>query len=315
MLEFAVKVCREQLKGGRHFAFEHPLCATSWKIKALQQLRGMSGVTETVGHMCAYGMMSKDAFGDGEVFKATRFLTTSTAIQEMLSRKCSRNHRHVHLVDGRASKAAIYPKDLVDAILDGLKVEQSRVVHHAWEVELMMMQDGLHEEVEHGGYYIDNTSGKKLDKKKVEEARAEEMKTFEEMGVYEYARRCDIVGKIVGVRWVDVDKGSEIRSRLVAQEFAGKDDRDDLFAGTPPLTATRLIISDVASSKRTQKGEKKVMVLDVKRAFLYGNIEEDIFIELPPEDLLSQYGYVGKSSRLRTARGEHRSSGRRSSRR
>ena len=62
------------------------------------------------------------------------------------------------------------------------------------------------------------------------------MKTFEEMGVYEYARRCDIVGKIVGVRWVDVDKGSEIRSRLVAQEFAGTDDRDDLFAGTPPLT-------------------------------------------------------------------------------
>ena len=108
-------------------------------------------------------------------------------------------------------------------------------------------------------------------------------------------KRCEVVGKIVGVRWVDVDKGHEIRSRLVAQEFASKDgDREDLFASTPPLASTRLIISDAASSPRSSKGYKKLMVLDIKRAFLYGNIEEELYIELPSEDPRSREGYVGK---------------------
>ena len=47
----------------------------------------------------------------------------------------------------------------------------------------------------------------------------------------------------VSVKWVDTDKGDPgnpmIRSRLVARDFKGEDkDRDDLFAGTPPLEAT-----------------------------------------------------------------------------
>ncbi len=35
------------------------------------------------------------------------------------------------------------------------------------------------------------------------------------------------------------------------------------------------------------------MVLDVKRAFLYGDIEEEIYIELPDEDERKKDGYVG----------------------
>ena len=34
--------------------------------------------------------------------------------------------------------------------------------------------------------------------------------------------------------------------------------------------------------------------MDIKRAFLYGNIEEEIYIELPEEDEMKQKGYVGK---------------------
>ena len=101
-------------------------------------------------------------------------------------------------------------------------------------------------------------------------------------------------GKIVGVRWVDILKGSIVRSRLVAQEFAGKDERDDLFAATPPLSATKYILSEVASRSCFGTNSWKVMVLDVKRAFLYGYIEEDIYIELPPEDPMYGTGKVGK---------------------
>ena len=46
-------------------------------------------------------------------------------------------------------------------------------------------------------------------------------------------------GKVVGTRWVFAKKGDKVRCRLVAQEFAGKDKREDLNAGTPPLSATR----------------------------------------------------------------------------
>ena len=54
-------------------------------------------------------------------------------------------------------------------------------------------------------------------------------------------------GKIGGTRWVFVKKGDKVRCRLVAQEFAGNDKREDLYAGTPPLSATRYVLSDSVS--------------------------------------------------------------------
>ena len=50
----------------------------------------------------------------------------------------------------------------------------------------------------------------------------------------------------MSTKWMDVNKGSEedvqARSRLVARDFKGDDnDRDDLFAETPPLEAKRLL--------------------------------------------------------------------------
>ena len=150
-------------------------------------------------------------------------------------------------MDGRASQAAVYPLELIDSILDGFEIEQKKKIENVKLVEILMMSDieSLHEFVDHGGFYVDDTSGRTLDPGKVKEARSKEMRTFGEMGVYEYVpkwkAKLDKSGKIVGVRWVDVDKGYEIRSRLVAQEFAGKEDRDDIFAGTPPLSATKML--------------------------------------------------------------------------
>ena len=76
---------------------------------------------------------------------------------------------------------------------------------------------------------------------------------FAKLGVYEYAtktQREQTLGKIIGVRWADVNKGDseepEYRSRLVGREFhVGKDDA--LYALTPPLEALRVIISHVAT--------------------------------------------------------------------
>lgn len=77
----------------------------------------------------------------------------------------------------------------------------------------------------------------------------------------------DPEGKIVGTRWVFTKKGDKVRCRLVAQEFAGSDKRDDLYAGTPPLSATRYLLSDSVSRGRRNRTKRKLMVVDVKRAF------------------------------------------------
>ena len=67
--------------------------------------------------------------------------------------------------------------------------------------------------------------------KLVKAARQVEMGYVRKFGVYDYTTRAEqelCLGKIIGVRWVDVNKGDseepEYRSRLVGRELAvGKD--------------------------------------------------------------------------------------------
>ena len=101
--------------------------------------------------------------------------------------------------------------------------------------------------------------------------------------------------KVVGTRWAFVKMGDKARCRLVAQEFAGSDKREDLYASTPPLAATRYLLSDSVSRRRRNK-RGKLMVVDVKRAFLHGYCTRSIYIELPGEDSQGRK-YVGKLAR------------------
>ena len=57
----------------------------------------------------------------GPVYKPTRWLSNSRAIMTRLGRKCTRAHRHIQLVSGRAAKAAIYPPELCLQVLRGLR--------------------------------------------------------------------------------------------------------------------------------------------------------------------------------------------------
>ena len=59
-----------------------------------------------------------------------------------------------------------------------------------------------------------------------------------------------------------------------------------MFAPTPPLGATRYLLSCLASRGKQGPGLYRAMLLDVlKRAFLYGDVERQIFINLPEEDV------------------------------
>ena len=76
------------------------------------------------------------------------------------------------------------------------------------------------------------------------------------------------------VRWLHVNKGDENNpeywSRLVGQEVK-QDKREDLFAATPPLEATKLLFSwaVTADSVRSMNREDsmKIDFIDVRRAF------------------------------------------------
>ena len=74
-----------------------------------------------------------------------------------------------------------------------------------------------------------------------------------------------------------------IRSRLVARDFKGNDkDRDELFAGTPPLEAKRMLFSKMATS--TKGGRfRKLLFIDARKAHLNPECKEDVYIELPEE--------------------------------
>ena len=96
---------------------------------------------------------------------------------------------------------------------------------------------------------------------------------------------------------VHVNKGTSsnpnIRCRLVCQEFNDGSCKDELFVGTPPLYIMRLLISMFASSGLHDN--QNVMTMDVKSAFLYGDVKRDIFIGLPIQDPRSHSGnLIGK---------------------
>ena len=75
----------------------------------------------------------------------------------------------------------------------------------------------------------------------------------------------------------------EVRSRLVARDFKGGDkDRDDLFAGSPPLEAKRLLLSR-AATRRKDGRRRKLMFIDARKAHLNPRCEVDEYIELPAE--------------------------------
>ena len=137
----------------------------------------------------------------------------------------------------------------------------------------------------------DDVHGGELPLKEVIAARKEEVEYMQQRRIWEVvpiAQCWDTTGKDpVSVRWVDVNKGGlekwEVRSRLVARDFKGRDkDRDDLFAETPPLEGKRMLLSR-AATRRLDGRQRKLLFIDARKAHLNPKCENDVFIELPQE--------------------------------
>ena len=151
------------------------------------------------------------------------------------------------------------------------------------------------------GYEVawDDVTNAELRLELVKKAREVVMVYFAKLGVYEYATHADqqmTMGKTIGVRLVDVNKGDseepEYRSRLVGREFNVSRD-DALYAATPPMNALRLIGSHAATYPDSGP-QRVVKINDVRRAYMYAKITRDVYIELPKEDPKYGTGLLGK---------------------
>ena len=135
-------------------------------------------------------------------------------VAKALRRNCPGDHRHVHLMEGRASAAQVYPRGLCRAIVKGtrqqLKADRGNLVS--------MQCRGSSEEVmavefepDEWKRYWDDMSGKELRADLVEAARAEEIATVRKMRVWVKVDREQCLRETgrppIKLRWVDVNKG------------------------------------------------------------------------------------------------------------
>ena len=207
--------------------FEHPKSARSWKEPELLRLAAMPGTIRVETHMCAFGMTSEDSMGTGLVKKSTVFLTNCPRIAEHLDTKCTNcgsdlDHRHVHLVDGRAAAAQQYPVKLCRAICRGLREQIDEDECEVFGVNVEKKK------------YWDDITGQELDPENVRIARALEVEFFHDMHVYDKVPISEcirVTGKRpIKCRWVDVlKKCGTHRSRR-----AGKEDTTHNCPGNHP---------------------------------------------------------------------------------
>ena len=109
------------------------------------------------------------------------------------------------------------------------------------------------------------------------ESRLDELKRLKHFDVYEVVDEFEATGQVVDAKWVDRQKGSVVRSRFVARQFATKS-MEHLFAGTLDATVLRAILSNLTTDK-----DKMLLVADVTSAYYQAPVVIDQYVR-PPTD-------------------------------
>ena len=126
LFEVVVDLCCYQRRHGGDYLLEHPKTSKAWSLECVDRLWQLEDTVAVTFHTCAFGMEAEDLWGRGRVLKPTMVMTSSPSIAQCLDVQCAGGHRHVHLVNGRAKKAAEYPPGMSDAILKGLAIRERR---------------------------------------------------------------------------------------------------------------------------------------------------------------------------------------------
>ena len=318
-VEFCAALYRLQSAPGRYWLYEHPIGASSWNLKTIAQLLRLPGVTRVRADQCAYGLTATVNGESRPAMKPTGFLTNSWCVARELNKRCPGNHKHFSFMEGRAKDAEQHPRKLCQAICRGVSAQKiydkqgtccskglnvidlERIIHDAgrpthWRDDIHhdtkedqdVAREVLTLSVKNGDTWTwDDVSGASLPVELVKEARRLEIEYVRKMGVYMKLHKSAAKGpKVVGLTWIDTNKmdaaNPMIRSRVVAREFNDGVD-PNLFAATPPIEALRYILSKAAT-----KGDSQcyIMLKDVSRAFFNAKVTREVYVKLPPEDVL-----------------------------
>ena len=145
-----------QVDNGRHFLHEHPATATSWSDPWIMRLLQHPQISSAISDQCEYGLLTPDANGvPTAAKKPTRWMISSPFMLHRLSRRCSGNHIHQHLVGGRAKAAEDYSIELITDILRGMR--DTSDAEEKWgdechaDVASAMVTAGMLHDVKHTG--------------------------------------------------------------------------------------------------------------------------------------------------------------------
>lgn len=139
-LDFMMQIYNLQRAGGRYFLHEHPATAVSWDEPDMVRLTSSPDVYSTVAHQCEYGLTTPNAHGEPvPVLKPTRWVSTSKWMIMRLSKRCNRQHQHLHL-EGKTKtrNAEVYPNELCIEIRRGIRDTEDAAFHHDDEDDLML---------------------------------------------------------------------------------------------------------------------------------------------------------------------------------
>lgn len=147
-LHFIIGLYHLQVQQRRHFLHEHPESALSWQDSWMQDLLSHPRVKTIVSDQCEYGLTTWTSDGGiAAAKKPTRWATTSDQTIQRLSKRCTRTHKHEHLLGGRASQASFYPLPLITEILRGIRdtydFEHPDSDEHNSRVQMAMNSAGL----------------------------------------------------------------------------------------------------------------------------------------------------------------------------
>ena len=221
--------------------------------------------------------------------------TNSEELANVLDGECDGSHRHVHLVNGRARSAQVYPPKLVAAILRGIKKELrslGEINHFSEVVGSGPIPDGTGNEQtepffdadnQPEGIYFDSVTGIALDARKVLAAREEEMKWVNKQQLYEVVDE-SVCWAETGTKGTPSMKTSD-RGWWCMREIKkvqGALAEFESFSAMPPLEALKALCSLMVTQKVSKRGNPlQLKILDISRAHFYGVSRRRVFANLP----------------------------------
>ena len=110
-VRFSAILYRMQAREGRYCLHEHPRTATSWKMPEIHEMLAMPDAIRVESDQCRFGLETVVNSERLLAKKPISFGTNSWAIARELGKKCTGNHKHGHLMEGRDKAAAVHPPE------------------------------------------------------------------------------------------------------------------------------------------------------------------------------------------------------------